>query len=207
MPIKQINSDLKALLGDELYSKVETALKDKDVVIETTEGFIPKMRYDQVSTDLKDYKKKYEDVNAEYEKLKPLAAGNEALTKQITDLQASNEKTKTEYEAKIQARERDFALSDALRGAKARNTKAVMGLLEHDKIVLKDGKLDGLDSQLEALKKSDPYLFEAVQQPKVDAFGKPIETKGNPDGSGSVSQEAVDLASKYVSKSALEKIK
>ena len=83
--IKQINPDLKALLGDELYAQLETKLKDKDVVIETTEGFIPKARFDQVSADLKDYKAKHESVNAEYEKLKPLAAGNEAFNKSNQD--------------------------------------------------------------------------------------------------------------------------
>lgn len=192
--IKQINPDLKALLGDELYAQLETKLKDKDVVIETTEGFIPKARFDQVSADLKDYKAKHESVNAEYEKLKPLAAGNEALTNQIKALQAENEKTKTEYETKITARERDYALSEALRVAKVKNAKAIIGLLDHDKIVLKDGKIDGIEPQLEAIKKTDPYLFDAAPAPKVDAFGKPIVT----GGTGGTDADAKAIAAEYL---------
>ncbi len=192
--IKQINPDLKALLGDELYAQLETKLKDKDVVIETTEGFIPKARFDQVSADLKDYKAKHESVNAEYEKLKPLAAGNEALTNQIKALQAENEKTKTEYETKITARERDYALSEALRVAKVKNAKAIIGLLDHDKIVLKDGKIDGIEPQLEAIKKTDPYLFDAAPAQKVDAFGKPIVT----GGTGGTDADAKAIAAEYL---------
>ena len=69
MAIKRINPELKTLLGDELYSQIETKLKDKDVVLETTEGYIPKERFDKVNDDLKDYKTKYESTNAEFEKL------------------------------------------------------------------------------------------------------------------------------------------
>lgn len=209
MAIKRINQELKALIGDELYSQIEAKIKDKDVVIETTEGYIPKERFDKVNDDLKEYKTKFEGTNAEYEKLKPLAAGNEALTKQLQELQAVNEKTKTEYEAKIQARERDYALTESLRGAKAKNSKAVMALLDNEKIKLNGGKLEGIDEQIEALKKSDPYLFDVAVQPKVDAFGRPIVTNQPPvpGGKETVTQEAIDLAAKYVSKSAVEKVK
>lgn len=183
MAIKRINSELKALLGDELYAQVEGKLKDKDVVIETTEGFIPKDRFDQINEQLKEYKTKFESTNTELEKFKPLAAGNEALTKQITDMQAANEKIKTEYEQKMVAREKDFAITNYLRDQKVSNITVAMKLLDTTNVQLKEGKLVGLDEQIVSMKK-DPSLTSlfGIEQTRVDSFGNPITPNNLPNG-------------------------
>ena len=65
----------------------------------------------------------------------------------------------------------DNALDVAIIGAKGRSTKAVKAFLDYGKLKLKDdGTIDGLD--LEALKKSEPYLFEAVK-PNIIGGGDP----------------------------------
>lgn len=52
----------------------------------------------------------------------------------------------------------------ALTNAKVKNLKAVKALLNQENIKLKDdGTLDGVDAQIEGLKKSDAYLFESVE--------------------------------------------
>jgi hypothetical protein len=55
----------------------------------------------------------------------------------------------------------DHALSDALVSAKVKNTKAVVALLNRDDLKLSeaDGKIIGLDDQLQAIRESDDYLF------------------------------------------------
>ncbi len=55
----------------------------------------------------------------------------------------------------------DKALDIALLSSKARDVKAVRALLDGDKIKLDGDKLTGLDEQLESLKKSHDYMFEA----------------------------------------------
>ena len=70
----------------------------------------------------------------------------------------------------------DAALDAAIHGAKGRNPKAIKALIDRDKLELRDdGTLKGLD--LEALKKSDAYLFEI--ETTVD------EGQGASGGSGS----------------------
>ncbi|MCL2352505.1 MAG: phage scaffolding protein [Firmicutes bacterium] len=55
----------------------------------------------------------------------------------------------------------EFAVADALRAAGARNGKVVEALLDIKRIgVDVDGNVQGLETQIKALRRSDPYLFE-----------------------------------------------
>ena len=66
------------------------------------------------------------------------------------------------YDADTAKLRLDNALDVAIIDAKGRSTKAVKAFLDYGKLKLKDdGTIDGLD--LEALKKSEPYLFESVK--------------------------------------------
>ena len=194
MPVKVIHSDLKSLLGEELFKQVDAALKDKDVVIELQENHIPKSRFDEVNTQAKDHKARADKFETDLANALKGAKSQEELNATIAELTASNEKTKTEYETKIAQREKDYLLQDSLKAAKAKNPKAAMALLDLEKLVVKDGKLDGLDAQIESLKKSDAYLFDAVEtRPQVDRFGNPIQ--GQPSGGG---KTAVDIAAELL---------
>lgn len=77
------------------------------------------------------------------------------------------------YDADTAKLRLDNALDVAIIGAKGRSTKAVKAFLDLDKLK-EDGTIDGLD--LEALKKSEPYLFETVETN--------IEGGGDPEGGG-----------------------
>lgn len=57
------------------------------------------------------------------------------------------------------------AIDSVLTSSKVRNTKAFKALLDMDTIKLDEsGKLSGLHSQIESIRKSDPYLFDAGQK-------------------------------------------
>ena len=202
MAIKFINTELKTLLGDELYKQVEAALKDKDVAIDLQENFIPKTRFDEINTQAKDHKARADKFEKDLADATKNAKSQEELNAKIAELTASNEKTKSEYETRIALRERDYMLQDSLKSSKAKNPKAALALLDLEKVVIKDGKLDGLDSQIEALKKSDPYLFDVVEtKPQVDRFGNPI-TQQQPGGGQT--PDAYDIAAKYMDAKSLE---
>lgn len=69
---------------------------------------------------------------------------------------------KKKYDADTAKLRLDNALDVAIIGAKGRSTKAVKAFLDYGKLKLQDdGTIDGLD--LEVLKKSEPYLFEAIE--------------------------------------------
>lgn len=126
------------------------------------EGFgkmIPKSRLDEKIAEVNDYKQQLADRDTQLTELQSKAQGNEELQAQIQALQQQNEQAKTEYQQQLQQKEFDFALTEALRDAKAKNPKAVKALLDTSTVKFVDGKLIGLDEQLTALKTSDDYLF------------------------------------------------
>ena len=58
-------------------------------------------------------------------------------------------------------KEKNTAINQAISNAKGKNAKAILALVDNDKITYKDGKLDGLEDQLKELQKSNAYLFDA----------------------------------------------
>jgi len=147
-----------------------------DKVIEGYGQMVPKSRLDDKIAEVNDYKKQLADRDTQLKDLETKAAGNDALQAEITRLQQENEQAKTEYEGKLQQKDYDFALTEALRTAKAKNPTAVKALLNVETIKLVNGQLVGLDEQLTALKASDDYLFSPD--------GLKGKTPPNPDGGG-----------------------
>ncbi|USK43541.1 phage scaffolding protein [Cytobacillus oceanisediminis] len=156
--------DLKEMLGEDLYNQVMQKAGENKIAIVSDGNWFPKEKFDQVNNDNKDLKKQIKDRDDQLSDLKTKAAGNEDLTKQINDLTELNKKTAADYQAKLDQQAFDFALKDALSGAKAKNPKAVEALLNKEAIKLDGDKLLGLEEQLKTIKESDSYLFEAEQQ-------------------------------------------
>ncbi len=79
-------------------------------------------------------------------------------------MRKENEQTAKDYQSKITKQAKDFAITNALKDAGAKNTKAVLALLDLDKVsVDEDGQLFGIAEQLEELQKTDAYLFTPKQ--------------------------------------------
>lgn len=90
---------------------------------------------------------------------------NEKLDKykdvDIEDLQKKNNDWQTKYDNDIAALKKTHAIEDVIASSKPKNKKALMALLDMDKVTLgDDGKLSGLDEQITAVKKENSYLFE-----------------------------------------------
>ena len=134
-------------------------------------NFIPKGRFNEVYEESAKLKESIAERNKQLEELKKATGDTEALKKQIETLQADNKAKEETYKAEMHKIKLDSALELALTGAKAKNSKAIKALLDNEKIKLKDdGAIDGLSDQLEALKKSDSYLFETEQSPTPKGF-------------------------------------
>lgn len=91
----------------------------------------------------------------------------EKIAESFSQLDGENAALKSaaeEREKEIGALKLSFATEKALMKAGARNIKAVGSLLEREKISLDEtGNLIGADEQIEAIKQSDPYLFEGAE--------------------------------------------
>lgn len=153
--------DLKELLGEELYKKVTEKLGDKKVMVDDG-NFIPKAMFDQVNEQKKELDKQLTGYKTQLEELSKNNKDNEALVKQIEELQLTNKQASEAYENKIKAMEFDYTLDTALNSSKCKNNKALKALLDMNSIKYQDGKLEGLEEQINSLKESESYLFEDV---------------------------------------------
>lgn len=150
---------LKELLGEELYSQVTEKLGDKKIMVDDG-NFIPKSRFDQVNQAKKELEVQLKDRDTQLADLSKNNKDNENLLNQIKDLQALNKQTTTDYENKINQMQFDYALDGALTNAKSKNNKALKALLDMNSIKYQEGKLEGLQEQIEALQKDASYLFD-----------------------------------------------
>jgi len=174
--------DLKELLGEELYNQVTAKAGEHKIAVVSDGNWFPKEKFDEVNSQVKEYKKQLADRDKQLEDLKAKAAGNEELQKQIQQLQDQNNQIKDQYEKQLQEQQFNFALKEALTSAKARNPKAVEALLNKEAIKLDGDKLLGLDEQLKSLKESDPYLFDIENDGGQQQ--KPTFTTGQHQSSG-----------------------
>lgn len=168
---------VKLGVDEETAKKLETASQEE------LKGYIPKARFDEVNNEKKKLELDVRDRDGQLESLKNSTGDVEALKQQIATLQAEN-KTKDEaHAAEVKQLKIDAAVEAALVGAKAKNSTAVKALLKDlDKAELQeDGTIKGLAEQIEALQKSDDYLFEAKESKKKMKGAEPGEA-GNEDG-------------------------
>lgn len=166
---------------------------ESKIAKELPKYFKPAKEFNEVSEKLKTANKEMEtlkttntNIQNEYENFKKGAisqADYEAKKKEIED------KSKAEIE-KVRL---DSKIDLAINNAKAKNVKSVKANLELNKIKLDGDKLLGFDDQIEALKKSDAYLFN-IDNP----VNKGVEDNGgNPrkNESGSMEDDELDKLS------------
>jgi hypothetical protein len=118
---------------------------------------------------LQEQKKQLEEASKNYEEqLKDLTKNNadvEALNKMIEQLQLSNKQLVDTHSKEMYNLQFDFALENALNNAKSKNNKALKALLDMDSIKYQEGKLEGLQEQIEVLQKDASYLFNLETTP------------------------------------------
>ncbi|KGO12772.1 scaffolding protein [Clostridium botulinum] len=155
---------LSEILGEhfkQIPEELQTKYKDVDLV--DSKQYITKDKFNALNEQLK-------TANTTITDLKKSNKDNEDLQTKVTDYET---KVK-DYEKKIQDMQFNYALEGALKGANVRNTKAVKALLDLEDIKLEGENILGLNEQIEAIKKSDSYLFTEEQKPQFSGI-KPTD--------------------------------
>ena len=129
-------------------------------------------------TTLADLQKQIKDRDKQLEALKTSSGDNEALKKQITDLQAANKQAKTDYDVKLKEITLNGKIESALMGAKARDVGIARAALDMSKISLDGENVLGRTDQLAALQKDKAWLFgeDTPKNPPAPAGGQPPKT-------------------------------
>ena len=169
---------LKALFGEEAltWEQLEEKLKDnKDVKLAN------------LAAGSHIAKGKYDDLSAEYETAKETIKGlKETVAKfdgvDVEKLKKDASDWETKYNTDIAAVKLDSAVNMALVEAKAKNPKLAKAALDMSVIKLDGENLLGLSEQLDKLKESDGYLFEAEQAPDKNTGAHVINTGGGHNG-------------------------
>ena len=182
---------LKKLLQDAGIENVDDL--ESKISKELPKYFKPAKEFNEINEELKvikgekktleDDKKKIEDEYNNFKKGSISQADYETKKKEIED-NSKAEIEKVRLESKI-----DLAINNA----KAKNVKSVKANLDLDKIKLDGDKLLGFDDQIEALKKSDSYLFDIdnpVNKGVENDGGNPRKNEG-----GSINDDELDKLS------------
>lgn len=129
----------------------------------------------------------YKDIEADRNNLKEqLDKANEAIEEfkelDLEEIQKAADEYKEKYEqAKEEAAEQlkqvkfDHKLNEVLSTNKARNTKAVMALLDMDSLEFDGEEIKGLEDQIKKVKEENDFLFESEEEakPQVPKFLAP----------------------------------
>lgn len=152
---------LKQLLGDLYTEDIAKAIGDKQLAIVNDGSWLPRAKYNEKDAEAKELKRQLDERDQQLKALEGKAAGHEELKAALAAAQEANKQTAAEWEAKTAQMRLDFAVEKALGEAKAKNAKAVRALLNMEQVKLDGEQLLGLQEQLDALTKSDAYLFGA----------------------------------------------
>jgi len=111
-----------------------------------------------LNSQIVDKDKTINDLNVQVKDSTNKNVNLDSLNKQIEQLK----KDVADRDTMIANNSKQYRIKDELRGMKAKNVDVIWPLLKLDAITEKDGKLEGLTEQIEALQKSDAYLFDAT---------------------------------------------
>lgn len=156
--------------------------EDKKTAFETAfkENYTTVTEVEKLTTARDNYKTQLETAQAtlkEFEgvNVKELQGKIQALT---SDLQSKQ----TEYEAKIADMEFNSVLSSAISKSGAKNSKAVMALLDIDTLKTSKNQADDISKALEQVKAENDYMFtsdEPIKNPVHNTGNSTITGSGN----------------------------
>ena len=187
MAIKDLDALLKRYTDGEIkdVSAFEAEL-NKSLAVD----WVPKSTFNETNEKLKLAEKQSKDSASQLEELRSRAGLADEYKTKIDELTASQKKEREDYEKNILDLKHGYALDNALTASKAKNIKALKGMLDMSKISFDGDTIKGLDEQIEAIKKSDAYLFDIsddVEEPDPTPAPKPTFgsglTKGEPQPS------------------------
>lgn len=156
--------------------------------------------------ELETYKTKVTDLenqltnkNNELQEAKKSVGETTALNEKIRQLETDKTNLTNELTTKVSQLQKTYAIEGSVRDAKAKNVKAVMALLDMEKITFENGELSGITEQLESLKTNEEssFLFGEAQAapPAGTRFNNPPSNNGgNPPVGGKSLRDAIGAA-------------
>ena len=132
-------------------------------------------KFTTIDTENKNLKEQIAERDKDLKELKKIDV--KEMQNKIDELENKNKSMKEESDKQLLETKKNLLIENSLISSKAKNLKAIKGLLDIEKITVENDSIKGLDEQINALKQSDSYLFNVEQQTKtVDLGGEHKET-------------------------------
>ncbi len=167
----------------------ELAAKAEEASLKELDDYVEKSRLEEVQKENQALKESVKDRDKQLEELKKSAGGHEELKKQIEKLQGENKEAKEKHDSEMKDLKLTTAIKLAIAG-KVHDEGLTAGLFERSKLMLSDdGKVTGLEEQLNIIRKEKPFLFkdegqgrEGGNAPKPKPPYKPQAGKTHEEG-------------------------
>lgn len=136
---------------------------------------------DSYKSQVTDLQNQIKTKDAEITTLQGKVGNVDALNQEIAQLKTDKTNLSNELNTKVTQMQKTYAIEGKIRDAKGKNVKAIMALLDQEKITFENGELGGLDEQLTALASAEDssMLFGEV---KASPAG--LKPSDPPGGSG-----------------------
>ncbi|AJE10542.1 phage scaffolding protein [Clostridium botulinum] len=155
---------LKDIIGEELFKQLpeekQKEYKNKDYEDVSNGAFIPKVRFDQVNEQAKEYKKQVGERDKQITDLKEEFKDAAGLKEKFEKLELDNKAQKETYEKQLNDIAFNNALEKGLGDFNVKDKKLIMALIDKDKLKIDGDNVIGLKEQIEPLKTSHEYLFD-----------------------------------------------
>lgn len=126
--------------------------------------YVTKVRFNEVNESKKSLETQLTERDNRLKELKKVDA--DALKDKIKELEEANKAAKAQALEQLNQLKIDSAIKIAL-GDKTHDADMVASLFDKSKLILgEDGKITGLDEQLNQLKADKAFLFKQVEKPK-----------------------------------------
>lgn len=114
----------------------------------------------------------------------------DALEQENAQLKTDKTDLTNKLNTEVSRIQKTHAIESGVRDAKAKNVKAVMALLDMEKITFENGELSGLTDQLDTLTKGEDtaFLFGATSAPSGTTPNTPPQGGGTPPTSKTLSE-------------------
>lgn len=176
---------MEAMKMDWLKKLIEKHTKDgildvealnKEIATEFPKHAVPKEQYNTLAETKTKLEKDIADRDKQLEELKKVDAAG--MQEEIEKLQNENKTAQETYEKELKGVQLSNAIKLAING-KVYDDDIVANLIDKDKVIVDDdGKIVGLDEQINSLKENKGFLFKEDAPPQEEH--KPGFQIGNP---------------------------
>lgn len=181
-------------------------IEDKDIIdkiLDENSADIGRAKgeLDTYKTKLTDLEGQIKTKDGEIATLKTQVGDTASLNEKIKQLETDKTNLTNDLNTKVSAIQKSHAIEGGIRDAKGKNVKAIMALLDMEKITYENGELKGLSDQLTALASAEDssMLFGDTQgnPPAGTRFNNPPSNGG---GNPPTAKTFADAVAKHFNK-------